>query len=67
VDQESDTFVLATIKKAMTGCLKSMKLLLDSTDGFKSVVEEKRREASEADRAFVEEVLKDAAAWGAKG
>jgi hypothetical protein len=58
-----EVMILATIKRAMTGCLKSMKLLLDSTDGFKSIIEEKKREASDADRAYIEEVRRCAEAW----
>lgn len=55
--------IKATINKAIRGCTKSTKLLLDSTDGFKSIVEETKREANSADRAFLEEVRREVEAW----
>ena len=58
--------IKTTIKKALTGCTKSIKLLADWTDGFKSIIEEAKREASSADQAYLEEVRREANAWATR-
>ena len=56
--------MMNTLKKALSGCTKSTKLLLDSTDGFKSIVAEEKRQITEADRAFLVDLYKRAGRVG---
>jgi Family of unknown function (DUF5681) len=56
--------LMNTLKKALNGCTKSTKLLLDSTDGFKSIAADEKREITEAQRGFLEELRREVETWG---
>jgi Family of unknown function (DUF5681) len=50
--------------KALGGDIRFIKLLLTETDNLKSILDEKRREMNGAEKAFLEEMLKECDRWG---
>lgn len=55
--------LMTTLKKALSGCTKSTKLLLDSTDGFKSIVADEEQKITQAQQAMLEELRREAETW----
>ena len=58
-----DVLMQATIRNAIGGCPRSLKILLDAAGGFKALIEEQKRRANSADLAMIDAVWKAANEW----
>jgi Family of unknown function (DUF5681) len=58
-----DVLIKSIINKALGGCHKSQKLLIQESGGLKALREEYKRQRTKADEEFIEAVLKKAEEW----
>jgi hypothetical protein len=58
-----DVLIKSIINKALGGCHKSQKLLIQESGGLKALREEYKRQRTKADEEFIEAVWKKAEEW----
>jgi hypothetical protein len=55
-----DALMMTAIKRALGGCTKTLKVLLDASGGFKALIKEQERQKTQADQEFLDQLLKEA-------
>jgi hypothetical protein len=58
-----DALMMTSIKRALGGCTKTLKVLLDASGGFKALIQEQERQKTQADQAFIDRMWKEAEEW----
>lgn len=58
-----DIIIKGLINKAVGGCTKSAKILIDGSEGLRLVFEDSRRRVSGADLAYLDEIKKMSDNW----
>jgi hypothetical protein len=61
--QVFDIMALRVIGNALGGCHKNIKLVVDTFGGFRGLLEEQKRQMTEADKALIEETRRKLDAW----
>jgi hypothetical protein len=55
--------IKTAIRRALEGCTKHLKVLLDGSGGLKDLIQEQKRQKTKADEEFIEQVRKEAEEW----
>jgi hypothetical protein len=58
-----DALIKSAIRRALEGCTKHLKVLLDGSGGLKDLIQEQKRQKTKADEEFIEQVRKEAEEW----
>jgi hypothetical protein len=58
-----DALIKTAIRRALEGCTKHLKVLLDGSGGLKDLIQEQKRQKTKADEEFIEQVRKEAEEW----
>jgi hypothetical protein len=58
-----DLLIMNAIRRALEGCTKHLKLLIDGSGGLKALIQEQERQMNEADRAVIKAVYEAAKHW----
>jgi Family of unknown function (DUF5681) len=58
-----DALIKSAIGRALGGCSKHLKVLLDGSGGLKALIQEQKRQITKADQEFIDLVLKEAKEW----
>jgi hypothetical protein len=58
-----DLIIKSMINKAVAGCHKTQKLLIQESGGLRALREEYKRQKTKADEEFIEQILKKADEW----
>ena len=61
-----DVLLMTLIQKALSGCFKSLKLLIQESGGLKAFREEWKRQKNQADQEMIDQVWRDAEHWQRK-
>jgi hypothetical protein len=51
-----DALMMAAIKRALGGCTKTLKVLLDASGGFKALIQEQKRQITQAEKEYIDEI-----------
>jgi hypothetical protein len=58
-----DALIKTAIRRALEGCTKHLKVLLDGSGGLKDLIQEQKRQKTKADEELIEQVRKEAEEW----
>jgi hypothetical protein len=58
-----DALIKTAIKRALEGCTKSLKVLLDGSGGLKALIQEQERQKTKADQEFLDQIREEAEKW----
>ena len=58
-----DALIKTAIRRALEGCTKHLKVLLDGSGGLKALIQEQKRQKTKADEEFIEQVRKEVEEW----
>jgi hypothetical protein len=58
-----DALIKTAIRRALEGCTKHLKVLLDGSGGLKALIQEQRRQKTKAEEELIEQVRKEAEEW----
>jgi hypothetical protein len=59
-----DALMKTAIRRALEGCTKHLKILIDGSGGLKALIQEQKRQKTLADEEFIQQVWKEAEEWG---
>jgi hypothetical protein len=58
-----DALIRSAIARAMGGCTKHLKVLLDGSGGLKALIQEQKRQKSQADQEYIDRMREDLKKW----
>ena len=58
-----DALIKTAIRRALEGCTKHLKVLLDGSGGLKDLIQEQKRQKTKADEELIEQVRKETEEW----
>jgi Family of unknown function (DUF5681) len=58
-----DVLMMSTIKRALDGSSRHLKILLDGAEGLKALLQEEKRQMTMADQEYIEEVWETSKQW----
>jgi hypothetical protein len=58
-----DALIKTAIRRALEGCTKHLKVLLDGSGGLKALIQEQERQKTKADQEFLDRMRKEAEEW----
>jgi hypothetical protein len=61
-----DLLIKKAIHRALEGCTRNLKVLLDGSGGLAALIDEQKRQATSADLAYIDEVYQEAEEWFGK-
>jgi hypothetical protein len=59
-----DALMKTAIRRALEGCTKHLKILIDGSGGLKALIQEQKRQKTLADEEFIQRIWKEAEEWG---
>ena len=58
-----DALIKTAIRRALEGCTKHLKVLLDGSGGLKALIQEQKRQNTKAEEEFIEQVRRELDEW----
>jgi hypothetical protein len=59
-----DALIKTAIRRALGGCWKHLKVLLDGSGGLKALIQAQEHQKTKADEEYIEQVWKEVKEWG---
>ena len=59
-----DALIKTAIRRALEGCTKHLKILIDGSGGLKALIQERKRQRTLADEELIQQVRKEIEEWG---
>lgn len=59
-----DALVKTAIRRALEGCTKHLKILLDGSGGLTALIQQQKQQKTKADEDYIQQVRKRAHEWG---
>ena len=58
-----DALIKTAIRRALEGCTKHLKVLLDGSDGLKALIQEQKRQNTKAEEELIEQARRELDEW----
>ena len=58
-----DALIKTAIRRALEGCTKHLKVLLDGSGGLKALIQEQKRQKTKADEELIEQARRELDKW----
>jgi uncharacterized protein DUF5681 len=58
-----DALIKTAIRRALEGCTKHLKVLLDGSDGLKALIQEQKRQKTKAEEELIEQARRELDEW----